>query len=244
MILQLFDHPADVASALAADLLNRLHETPGLTLGFATGRTPMLLYRELRHRTTHGHVDWSQARTFNLDEFVGHGDNGARYRAFMRAELFDHVNVRTENVHLLDGRVEDLDAECSRYERAIADAGSIDIQLLGLGVNGHIGFNEPADVLQGRTHVAELELPTRERNAWLFGGEVTRVPERALTMGMASIFQAQSIVMLVTGAEKAEALRAMFEGAITPKVPASLLQLHPGVRVMADREAASRLSRR
>ena len=244
MTLQLFERPADVASALAGNLLNRVHATPAITLGFATGRTPMLLYRELRQRTAQGHVDWSQVRTFNLDEFVGAGDDGARYRAFMRAELFDHVNVRLEGVQLLDGRAADLDRECERYERAIAESGGIDIQLLGLGVNGHIGFNEPADVLQGRTHIATLEHPTRERNAWLFGGDVSRVPERALTMGMATIFQARSIVMLVTGTEKAEALRAMLEGPIAPTCPASLLQLHANVSVMADRDAAARLSRR
>jgi glucosamine-6-phosphate deaminase len=242
--LQLFEHPAGVASALAADLLNRIHQKPAVTLGFATGRTPMLLYRELRRRTAQGHVDWSQVHTFNLDEFVSTGDAGARYRAFMRDELFDHVNARPEHVHLLDGRAQDLARECDRYERAIAESGGIDIQLLGLGVNGHIGFNEPAEVLQGRTHVAELELPTRERNAWLFDGDVSKVPDRALTMGMTTIFHGRSIVMLVTGGEKAAALQAMIEGPITSRCPASLLQLHPDVKVMADRDAAARLSRR
>jgi glucosamine-6-phosphate deaminase len=242
--LQQFDQPAEAATALAADLLSRIHQESALVLGLATGRTPMLLYRELRERTAHGHADWSEVRTFNLDEFVGPGDSGARYGAFMREELFDHVNLQAEHIHLLDGRAVDLEQECDRYERAIAGAGGIDVQVLGLGVNGHVGFNEPADVLQGRTHVARLELPTRERNAWLFGGEVSRVPALALSMGMATIFHARSIVLLATGPEKAEAVQRMLEGPITPRLPASFLQLHSDLTVMLDRAAAARLIHR
>jgi glucosamine-6-phosphate deaminase len=241
--LQRFNRPADLASALATGLLSRIHEVPALVLGLATGRTPMLLYRELRDRTAQGHVDWSEVRSFNLDEFVGPGESGGRYRAFMRQELFDHVNLQPDHIHLLDGQVDDLGQECDRYERALAQAGGIDVQVLGLGVNGHVGFNEPAEVLEGRTHVARLELPTRERNAWLFGGEVERVPRLALTMGMATIFSARSIVLLATGSEKADAVQRMVEGPITPKLPASFLQLHSDLKVMLDEAAAASLTR-
>ena len=213
-------------------------------LGLATGRTPMGLYRELRDQSTRRLVDWSQVRTFNLDEFVGEREAGTRYRAFMHQELFDHLNLQPEHIHLLDGGAVDLAEECDRYERAIDQAGGIDVQVLGLGVNGHIGFNEPADTLQARTHIALLEPPTRERNAWLFGGDVGRVPQRALSMGMATIFHAREVVRLATGTEKVEAVSAMLEGPITPRLPASFLQLHTNLRVMLDQAAAAGLSRR
>lgn len=243
MTLQRFERPAELATALAADLLSRIHRTPALVLGLATGRTPMLLYRELRERTAQGHADWSEVRTFNLDEFVGPDQSGARYREFMREELFDHVNLQAEHIHLLDGRVADLEQECHRYERAIEQAGGIEVQILGLGENGHVGFNEPGDGLEARTHIARLEPATRERNAWLFGGEVAKVPNLALSMGMATIFNARSIVLLATGPEKADAVQRMIEGPITPRLPASFLQLHADVRVMLDEAAAAGLSR-
>jgi glucosamine-6-phosphate deaminase len=242
--VQLFEQPEEVASALAVDLVSRIQQTPTLVLGLATGLTPMQLYRELRERTAREGVDWSQVRTFNLDEFVGPGNVGTRYRAFMQQELFDHVNLAKGHVHFLNGRATDLLMECDRYERAIEDAGGIDIQVLGIGVNGHIGFNEPAPILQDRTHVAELELATRERNAWLFDGDVSRVPRLALSMGMATIFHAREIVLLATGSEKADAVHKMLEGPVTPRLPASTLQRHPAARTMIDRVAAAKLSRR
>ncbi|MGH9384889.1 MAG: glucosamine-6-phosphate deaminase [Vicinamibacterales bacterium] len=244
MTLQLFDQPGELASVLAADLLTRVQRRPSLVLGLATGRTPMGLYRELRELSARRLVNWAQVRTFNLDEFVGHGEDGARYRALMHDELFDHLNLQTEHIHLLEGRAADLGQECDRYERAIIEAGGIDVQVLGLGVNGHIGFNEPSEALQSRTHVALLERPTRERNAWLFGDDVSRVPHRALSMGMATIFHAREVVLLATGMEKAEVVQAMLEGPITPGLPASFLQLHSNLRVMLGGAAAAGLSRR
>lgn len=243
MTVQRFDQPAALAAALATDLLSRIQQAPTLVLGLATGQTPMMLYRELRERTVRSLVDWSQLRTFNLDEFVGQDDRGARYRAFMHEELFDHLNLQPEHIHLLDGQAADLDQECDRYERAIEKAGGIAIQILGLGLNGHIGFNEPAEGLSGHTHVARLEQPTRQRNAWLFGGDVDQVPSRALTMGMATILHAREVVLLATGSEKAEAVQQMLEGPITSRLPASFLQLHSNLSVLLDEAAAGRLSR-
>jgi glucosamine-6-phosphate deaminase len=242
--VQQFAEPADVASALATDLIGRIQSSPTLVLGLATGRTPMLLYRQLRERTALERVDWSRVRTFNLDEFVGDGDTGTRYRAFMRQELFDHVNLRPEHIEFLDGRAANLGRECERYEQAIQVCGGIDVQLLGIGTNGHIGFNEPAAVLRDRTHVARLEPDTRERNAWLFAGAIERVPQLALSMGMTTIFQAREIVLLATGHEKSDAVRRMIEGPATPFMPASSLQRHGATTVMIDRAAGAGLSPR
>lgn len=212
---------------------------PELVLGLPTGRTPLAFYRELRERSG---LDWSKVRTFNLDEFVGvSADDPGSYRAFMQGQLFDHVSINPDHIGMLDGRAPDLKAECRRYELAIADAGGIDLQILGIGANGHIGFNEPADGLCARTHIAELERKSREANAQLFGGRWTAVPERALSMGMATILGARNIVMIATGARKADAVWGMVEGLVTTQLPASFLQVHPRVTVMLDEKAARRL---
>ncbi len=159
----------------------------------------------------------------------------------MQAELFDHVSIDPANIGMLNGRAPDLKAECRRYEAAIAAAGGIDLQILGIGANGHIGFNEPADGLCAHTHIADLEQESREANAQRFGGDWTAVPERALSMGMATILGARHIVLMATGAEKADAVYGMIEGLITPKLPASFLQVHPRVTVMLDDPASIQL---
>ena len=239
MIIQRFDDEDALAAALATRVLEAIVANPELVLGLPTGRTPLAFYRELRERGG----DWSKVRTFNLDEFVGvDGSQPGSYRAFMQAELFDHVSIDPANIGMLNGRAPDLKAECRRYEADIADADGIDLQILGIGANGHIGFNEPADGLCAHTHVADLEQASREANAQLFGGDWTAVPERALSMGMATILGARNIVLIATGREKADAVYQMIEGLITPQVPASLLQVHPRVTVMLDHEAAIRLT--
>lgn len=241
MIIQRFDDDDALASALATWVLEAIVANPQLVLGLPTGRTPLSLYREMRERAG-DRIDWSQVRTFNLDEFAGLGaDDPGSYRAFMQAELFDHINIDPANVGMLDGQAPDLKAECRRYDAAIAAAGGIDLQILGIGANGHIGFNEPADGLCAHTHIAELRQESREANAQLFGGDWQAVPARALSMGMATILGARQIVLMATGAEKAEAVAGMIEGLITPRLPASFLQVHPHVVVMLDREAAKEL---
>lgn len=245
MIIQRFEDEEALASALATRVLAAIIAHPRLVLGLPTGRTPLALYRELRERSGGGLIDWSRVRTFNLDEFVGLAPfHTGSYRAFMQAELFDHVSIDPAGIGMLDGGAPDLPAECRRYEDAIAGAGGIDLQLVGIGANGHIGFNEPADGLCAHTHIAELERQTREANAPLFGADWTAVPERALSMGMATILGARAIVLMATGGEKADAVFGMIEGLITPRLPASFLQLHPRVTVMLDRGAASRLMAR
>lgn len=243
MKIERFDNDDVLASTLATRLIAAISLKPRIVLGLPTGRTPVALYREVRSRSHRGHVDWSQVRTFNLDEFVGLGAGDAgSYRSYMQGELFDHVRIEPINVGMLDGRAANLVAECARYECAIELAGGIDIQILGIGANGHIGFNEPGDALDAETHVAQLQEETRIANAGLFGGELGRVPTHALSMGMATILHAQAIVLMATGAEKSEAVAGMIDGPITTRLPASFLQVHPRVTVMLDRGAARRLA--
>lgn len=215
-----------------------------MVLGLPTGRTPVPFYRALVDLHRAGQADFSQARTFNLDEFIGvAADDPRSYRAFMQRHLFDHVDISRRHVHFLDGTAPDAERECARYERAIARAGGIDIQLLGLGGNGHIGFNEPGRALVARTHRTRLTPATRRANAGLFGGHAAAVPREALSMGMATILYARRVVLVATGAAKAACVARMIEGPVTTKLPASFLQLHRHAEVWLDRAAADRLSR-
>jgi glucosamine-6-phosphate deaminase len=247
--IERFDDESALSAALATRVLELIAARPNLVLGLPTGRTPLGLYRELRERSggvridpaaspgsTRPTTDWSRVRTFNLDEFAGLAPADPNsYRAYMQAELFDHISIDPANIGFLDGSAPDLNAECRRYEAAIAAAGGIDLQILGIGANGHIGFNEPADGLCAGTHIAHLERASREANAQRFGGDWRRVPERALSVGMSAILGAREIVLIATGVEKRAAVTGMIDGLITTQVPASLLQVHPRVTVMLDR---------
>jgi glucosamine-6-phosphate deaminase len=211
-------------------------------LGLPTGRTPLDLYAELIRLTAAERVDWSNVRTFNLDEFVGLGAGDAgSYRTFMQDRLFGHIDIRPEHIGFLDGRAPDLDRECERYEHAIHAAGGLDLLVLGIGANGHIGFNEPAESLVARTHRVRLDERTRAANALWFSADLSRVPNEALTMGMATILSARAIVLIATGETKADAVTAMLYGGVTTAVPASFLQLHPQVSVMLDQSLADQL---
>jgi glucosamine-6-phosphate deaminase len=233
---------AALAEALGRILIDTIQRAPGTVVGLPTGRTPLRLYTELVRLTRDEHIDWSEVRTFNLDEFVGYGDGmPGSYRSFMEERLFRHVNIRREHIGFLDGRAADLDAECDRYERAIHTAGGIDVLVLGIGANGHIGFNEPAEGLTARTHRVKLVEPTRAANALWFQGDLSQVPHEALTMGMATILAARSIVLIATGETKSDAVSAMLYGPVTTRVPASFLQLHPQVSVMLDELLADQL---
>jgi glucosamine-6-phosphate deaminase len=239
--IERFEDESALSAALAKRVLELIVARPALVLGLPTGRTPLGLYRELRDRSKG--IDWSKVRSFNLDEFAGlDAADPQSYRAYMQAELFDHVSIDPANIGFLNGAAPDLKAECRRYEEAIGAAGGIDLQILGIGANGHVGFNEPADGLCAHTHIAELEPETREANASRFGGDWRRVPERALSMGMSTILAAREIVLMATGAEKADAVHGLVEGLITTTLPASILQVHPRVTVMVDGEAGTRLS--
>lgn len=244
MIIHRFEDEDALASALATRVLGCIVANPTVVLGLPTGRTPLAFYRKLRERSSRDRIDWSGVRAFNLDEFVGiDKKHPGAYHAYMCRELFDHVSINPANIEIPNGRADDLKAECRRYEAAIAAAGGIDLQILGIGTNGHIGFNEPADGLCAYTHIAELEQKSRESNAEPFGGDWRAVPERAISMGMATILGARNVVLMATGPKKADAVYGLVEELITPKLPASFLQVHPRVTVMLDGGAASRLSR-
>ena len=244
MDIRIFDAPEDTAVALARRITIALADQPTIVLGLPTGRTPIATYAELRRLHAAGEADFSRARTFNLDEFAGVGpsDPGS-FRTFMDRHLFDAVNLRLEHIHFLNGTASDLDAECERYEAAIQEAGGIDLQLLGIGANGHIGFNEPGDELIARTHRVKLAASTRRDNAALFGGDQAQVPREALSMGMGTILRARTVILIATGESKAQCVERTIKGPVTPRLPASFLQLHRHVELYLDRDAASRLPR-
>jgi len=242
MRIRVFGTAAVLARALARNVARALEANAALVLGLPTGRTPIPLYRELVRLHQAGRADFRYATTFNLDEFLGlDGRDRRSYRAFMQRHLFDRINVAPRRIHFLDGTARDVARECDRYERAIRRAGGIDLQILGLGMNGHIGFNEPARALAARTHCTRLKPGTRRANAALFGGRVAAVPREALSMGMATILQAERIVLVATGATKARCVERMIEGPVTPRLPASFLQLHRNVEAWLDRAAEGNL---
>jgi glucosamine-6-phosphate deaminase len=242
MRVRVFETPGRVARALALHISTRLTSKPNLVLGLPTGATPIPLYGELVRLYRLGRADFRGATTFNLDEFVGLEAGDPRsYRAFMRRHLFDAVDLSPRRTHMLNGAASNLDRECARYERAIVRAGGIDLLILGLGLNGHIGFNEPASALVAATHRTRLRPATRRANAALFGHRVRMVPTEALSMGMATILTARRIVLLATGASKARCVERMIEGRVTPRLPASFLQLHADAEVWLDHAAAGRI---
>lgn len=241
--LRILESDAAVARAVATRVTRLLKDRPSTVLGLPTGNTPVQLYAELRRRHQRGQADFAKASTFNLDEFWGlPWTHQASYRAFMEEHLFRHVNLSPRRIHFLNGMAKSADAECARYEAAIEHAGGLDLLILGIGTNGHIGFNEPAPALTGDSHKARLAPATRRSNAYLFDGRVSAVPPEALSMGVGTILRSRSIVLMATGDSKAEVVRAMVRGRITTKMPASLLQLHPDVELVLDRSAAARLS--
>jgi glucosamine-6-phosphate deaminase len=239
--LRVFDTPDQAAIALAGRIA-AVTARPDLVLGLATGRSPIATYAELRRMHQRGDVTFARATTFNLDEFVGLAPHDAgSFRRFMDEHLFGGIDLDPARINFLDGTAPDLDAECVRYEKAIDRAGGIDLQLLGLGANGHIGFNEPAHELAAATHRVTLHDVTRRENAALFGGDQQAVPREALSMGMATILRARQIVLIATGARKAHCVDRMVRGPLTTWLPASFLQTHRDVELYLDRAAASSL---
>ncbi len=232
------EQAAHFVARLVADALRA---TPDLVLGLATGRTMEPVYAALIEWHRHPGLDFSQCTTFNLDEYVGVAPDDERsYRHTMQRLLFDHVNIRPGATHLPDGLAEDSRAAGQAYEQAIRDAGGIDLQLLGMGTDGHIGFNEPISSLASRTREKCLTAETVEQNAALCGGP-DRVPRRALTMGIGTILEARKAVMLVTGAAKAERLAHLVEGPISARLTGSALHFHPDCVVVVDEAAGSAL---
>jgi glucosamine-6-phosphate deaminase len=233
---------AQAATALVARVLEaRLVAKPDLVLGCATGRTMESLYALLARRHAETGLDFSQCKTFNLDEYVGlAADDPRSYHAYMHEHFFQHVNIKPDHTFLPDGSAADLKQEARDYENRMAAAGGIDVQLLGLGESGHIGFNEPLSSLMSRTRDKALTPTTRAQNAEFFAG-ADNVPPRALTMGVGTILEAREIIMLVLGKNKADMLAKATEGPITAMISATALQLHPNCKVIVDEAAADKL---
>jgi len=212
---------------------------PNAVLGLATGSTPVGAYEQLVEWYNKGDIDFSQVTSVNLDEYKGlSGDNDQSYRYFMNTNLFDHVNIDKTRTYVPNGLEEDSDKACADYNEIIRSVGGIDIQLLGIGGNGHIGFNEPGEAFEKETHCVDLTESTIKANARFFES-MDEVPKQAYTMGIKSIMAAKKILLVATGSAKADALYKSLYGPITPNVPASILQLHQDVTVVADEDALS-----
>ena len=240
--IRVFTTSEELARAAAQRVVDALRERPDIVLGLPAGRTPVGVYADLARLSAAGQADFSRATAFALDEFVGidHA-HPASFHRFIREHLIDHVGLPIERFHGLDGSADDLQVECDRYEAAIQQAGGIGLQLLGIGGNGHIGFNEPGNELPARTHRVTLLDETRKASAALFNGDVDRVPREALTMGVGTILTAQVVILLAAGESKAASVERMVRGPMTPRLPASFLQSHRAVEVYLERGAASRL---
>lgn len=233
------------ASKAAAQWIARLvRRKPDCVLGLATGSTPLACYRELIRMHREQGLDFSEITTFNLDEYVGLApDHPQSYRFFMERNFFDEINVRRERTNVPDGRALDFEKHCRNYERMIEAAGGIDLQLLGIGSDGHIAFNEPGSSLGSRTRIKTLTQQTMRDNARFFGDE-TKVPRLAVTMGVGTILDSRQCLLLALGEGKADAVSKTIEGPVTAQITASALQLHRDVVVMLDEPAAAKLQRR
>ncbi|PYD80281.1 glucosamine-6-phosphate deaminase [Komagataeibacter oboediens] len=237
---------AGQAMSLTARIMEHaLRRDPAMTLGLATGRTMDGVYADLVQAHRQRGLDFSRCQTFNLDEYVGvPPSSGRSYRAYMDTHLFSQVNIARSATHVPDGMAPDLAAHCGEYEHSLHASGGVDLQLLGLGRNGHIGFNEPFSAFTSRTRVVTLDPATRDQNRDMFGGDPDHVPYHAITMGVGTILDAHRIVVLVTGTAKAAALADMIEGPLTASTSATALQMHANCLVIADETAAAALSRR
>lgn len=235
--------PADALARLAADAVERLvRSRPEAVLGLATGSSPLAVYDELVRRHTEHGLSFARTRAFTLDEYVGlAADHPQRYRNVIARELTDRIDVDPDRVAGPDGSADDLPAACAAYERAISDAGGVDLQILGIGTDGHIAFNEPGSSLASRTRVKTLTWQTRQDNARFFDGDPSAVPNHCVTQGIGTILAARHLVLLATGRAKAEAVHQLVEGPVSAMWPATALQLHPHVSVLVDDAAAGRL---
>ena len=241
MEIRVYDTKEQCGKAAAAIIAAQLLRKPASVLGLATGSTPIPCYQELVRLYEEGVLDFSKAVSYNLDEYVGlPADHVCSYHHFMRVNLFDHVNIRLDATHVPSGTAGDIHEEGAAYDAAIAAAGGIDIQVLGIGRNGHIGFNEPADSFTKGCHLVQLTDSTIDANTRFFNSR-DEVPKQAITMGIGSIMAAKTVLLMATGADKAWAINATVNGELTPAVPASVLQTHHDVILILDKAAASLL---
>ena len=231
----------EVSQKAAQMILSQITLKPNCVLGLATGSTPIGMYENLVTMYQQGLVDFSEVQTFNLDEYLSISPtNEQSYHYFMNEYLFNHVNIDKNHIHIPNGMADSMQEECIRYEQLIKDVGGIDIQVLGIGHNAHIGYNEPTINFEKGTHIVELDESTRQANARFFN-HIDEVPKYAITMGTGSIFKSRKIMLLATGTSKAQAIHDMVYGKVQPEVPASILQFHHDVVLILDEEAASLL---
>jgi len=231
----------ELSSKAAQLITEQIIKKKNSVLGLATGSTPIGVYQELIGKFQKGELDFSEVITFNLDEYYGLSpEHPQSYYFFMWDIFFKHINIKKENVHLLNGVTENVDKECKQYEDLIKKNGGIDLQILGIGDNGHIGFNEPDVSLNTKTHLVNLTAKTIKANSRFFN-DVQEVPRQAITMGIGTIMQARKIILLASGKRKAKVIERTINGPINTKVPASVLQLHNDVTIVVDQKAASQL---
>ncbi|WML36930.1 glucosamine-6-phosphate deaminase [Clostridium sp. OS1-26] len=231
----------EMSKKAAAMMASQIILKPESVLGLATGDTPLGMYRELIRMYNENMIDFSKVKTFNLDEYYGLGkDSNQSYNYYMTNNLFKHINIDKENINIPNGMAKNIEEECISYEKRIKEAGGIDIQVLGIGVNGHIGFNEPDVNFEAETHLVNLDEKTIESNSRFFKC-IEEVPTKAISMGIKTIMHSKKIVLLANGASKADAIAKTVNGKISPEVPASILQLHQDVAIIVDKEAASKL---
>ena len=231
----------EVSKKAAQMILSQVTLKPNSVLGLATGSTPIGMYENLVKLNKSGDIDFSEVRTFNLDEYYNlPKESDQSYHYFMYQNLFNHININPDNIHIPNGMTNDVDAECDRYDSLIKEAGGVDIQVLGIGNNAHIGFNEPTVNFEKGTHLVELEESTIEANSRFFDN-IEDVPKKAITMGVGSIFKSKKIMLIATGENKAEAIYNTVYGKVVPEVPASILQFHNDIVLILDKEAAKLL---
>ena len=234
----------DVSRKAANIMSAQIIMKPDAVLGLATGSTPVGMYKQLIEWYKKGDLDFAKVTSVNLDEYKGlSGDNDQSYRYFMNTNLFDHVNIDKTKTYVPNGLEEDSEKACADYNAIIRSVGGVDMQLLGIGGNGHIGFNEPGTPFTEETHIVELTEKTRSDNARFFDNDINQVPTHAITMGIATIMKAKKILLVASGANKADAVAAMVNGPVDPACPASVLQNHADVVVVVDEAAAAKLAK-
>ena len=241
MNVKIFNSASEIAKATAEIIINKIKENDSAILGLATGSSPIPTYQELINAYKNGEISFKNVKSFNLDEYCGIpiSDKNSYY-AFMHDNLFNHIDINDVNIHVPDGNPTDVESYCMSYDNAIKEAGGVDVQILGIGRNGHIGFNEPADVFTKGTYKVKLTESTIEANKRFFD-KVEDVPTEAITMGVESILDAKEIVLIATGKDKAQAIYDMIKGEVSPSCPASILQKHSNVHIFIDTDAASLL---
>ncbi|KYG27617.1 glucosamine-6-phosphate deaminase [Alkalihalobacillus trypoxylicola] len=227
----------EMSKAAAEIIIKTIHDNPKTVLGLATGGTPKGLYKELIHDYQEHKTDYSEMTSFNLDEYIGLSpDHPNSYYSYMNEVFFNYVNIKKENIHIPSGTNPSLEEECRNYEQTINNKGGIDIQILGIGENGHIGFNEPGTAFDTKTQVVQLAEMTREANSRYFNS-LEDVPTKAITMGISTIMNAKQLILLVSGEKKAHALHQLLHSAVMESFPASILQTHKNVTIIADQDA-------